>query len=47
MMLYGNAGRVAELFAVAGLVALFGLACVGGLRWLESRLGSWQSRLEL
>jgi ABC-type nitrate/sulfonate/bicarbonate transport system permease component len=47
MMLYGNAGRVAELFAVAGLVALFGLACVGGLHWLERRLGSWQSRLEL
>jgi NitT/TauT family transport system permease protein len=46
LQLYGNAGRTAELIALATLVALCGSAGVGGLRWLETWLSPWRRDLE-
>jgi NitT/TauT family transport system permease protein len=47
LQLYGNAGRTAELIALATLVALCGSAGVVGLRRLETRLSPWRRDLEV
>lgn len=47
LQLYGNAGRTAELIALATLVALCGSAGVAGLRRLETRLSPWRRDLEV
>jgi NitT/TauT family transport system permease protein len=46
LQLYGNAGRTAELIALATLVALCGTLGVAGLRRLERRLSPWRRDLE-
>jgi NitT/TauT family transport system permease protein len=46
LQLYGNAGRTAELVALATLVAVCGMAGVAGLRRLETRLSPWRRDLE-
>ena len=46
LMLYGNAGRTAELIALATLVALCGSLGVAGLRRLETRLSPWRRDLQ-
>jgi ABC-type nitrate/sulfonate/bicarbonate transport system permease component len=47
LQLYGNAGRTAELIALATLVALCGSAGVAGLRRLETRLSPWRQDLQV
>jgi NitT/TauT family transport system permease protein len=47
LAIYGNAGRTAELLALAGLVGLVSLAGVHACRVLEARLGPWRRELEL
>lgn len=46
LALYGNAGRTAELLALAGLVGLVSLAGVQACRVAETRLGPWRRGLE-
>ena len=40
---YGNAGRAAELIALAAVIAVFGLLGSGALRLYEERLARWRS----
>jgi NitT/TauT family transport system permease protein len=46
LQLYGNAGRTAELIALATVVSVCGMAGVAVLRRLETRLSPWRWDLE-
>jgi ABC-type nitrate/sulfonate/bicarbonate transport system permease component len=47
LQIYGNAGRTAELIALATLVALAGSAGVASLRWMETQLSPWRRDLDV
>jgi NitT/TauT family transport system permease protein len=46
LSVYGNAGRTAELLALAGLVGIASLAGVQACRAAEARLGPWRRGLD-